>query len=153
MLSGATVSGRMAVQRNVMRGLVLGGVALTLGACSSFSGGNEKPVDPNIYPANYKTEILNTLRQTLSDPVHVRGGLISGPVLTPIDKNQRYTACVRFEERDIYSKQYSQPKDYIAYFYGGHLNQLVKAPGDECAKAAYMPFPEVEKMCLAKKCE
>jgi hypothetical protein len=127
-------------------------IVVPLAACSSV-GGKLEQVNPNIYPTAYKPEIVNTLRQTLADPVHVRGGLISEPALSPVGKDQRYMACVRFQERDLYSKQYPAPEERIAYFYGGHLNQLVKATEDECAKAAYRPFPEVEKMCLAKKCE
>lgn len=125
---------------------------MVLTACSSDSG-KLVVIDPNIYPTAYKQEIVDTLRHTLADPIHVRGGLISEPALSSVDKDQRYTACVQFQERDIYSKQYSAPENRIAYFYAGHLNQLVKPTGNECARAVYRPFPEVEKMCLAKKCE
>jgi hypothetical protein len=134
------------------RAALVAAFAITSAGCSS-DGGKLEQVNPNVYPTAYKQEIINTLRQTLSDPVHVRGGLISEPALSPTGKDQRYTACVRFQERDIYSKQYPAPEDRIAYFYGGHLNQIVKATEDQCAKAAYRPFPEVEKMCLAKGCE
>ena len=40
-------------------------------------------------------------------------------------------------------------KDRIAYFFGGHLNQLIEASTEQCGNAAYKPFPELEKLCLA----
>jgi hypothetical protein len=42
--------------------------------------------------------------------------------------------------------------DYVAYFYAGDITQFVKATGDVCAGAAYQPFPDLEKLCLAQKC-
>lgn len=124
--------------------------ALALGACSSDS--KVVTVNPNIYPAQYKQEIVATLRSVLNDPTHVRNALISDPALTPVDKDQRYTVCVQLTERDPYSQQYAAPQTRIAYFFAGHLNQFVKANDDQCAKAAYKPFPEAEKLCLVKKC-
>ena len=50
------------------------------------------------------------------------------------------------------SRQYTGSTDRIAYFYGGHLNQLVEATKEQCGNAAYQPFPELEKICLAVKC-
>ena len=43
-------------------------------------------------------------------------------------------------------------KERIAYFYAGHLNQLVVATPEQCAGVAYKPWPELEKYCLAKNC-
>jgi hypothetical protein len=125
---------------------LIGGV---LAACSS-----SKPVaiDPNLAPTNYKAEILATLSRTLADPTNVRDAFISDPVLTPIGNDQRYTACVRYNARDA-SRQYAGSVDRIAYFYGGHLNQLVIATKEQCGNAAYKPFPELEKLCQATKCE
>ena len=122
--------------------------AMALAACSTKT----PEIDPNMFPANYKKEILDTLTHTLDDPTNVRDAFISDPVLTPIDKDQRYTACVRFNARDL-RRQYVGSRDRIAYFYGGSLNQLVEASPEQCGNAAYKPFPELEKLCQAKKCE
>lgn len=137
--------------RNAAGASLLSVLMLALTACSSDT--NKGPaVNPNIYPTKYKQQIIATLRRILSDPTHVRNGLISDPALTPVNKEQRYTVCVRYIERDLFSKQYGEPETRIAYFYGGQLNQLVKAKDDQCANAAFKPFPEVEKLCLADKC-
>ena len=123
--------------------------AMVLAACSSSK---EVPVDPNIFPANYKKEVLDTLSTTLIDPTNIRNAFISDPALTMVDKDQRYTACIRFTPRD-YARNYGPSVDRIAYFYGGHLNQLVPATPEQCGKAAYKPFPELERLCKSEnKC-
>ena len=123
--------------------------AMALAGCSS--SGKTPEEDPNIFPSSYKDEISLTLTNTLEDPTNVRGAFISDPVLRTIGKDQRYTVCVRFDSRDA-NKQYMGSKDRVAYFYGGHLNQLVEASKEQCGSAAYKPFPELEKLCQARKC-
>ena len=124
-------------------------VAGALAGCASDSKG--PAVDPNIVPSNYREEVLDTLRQTLDDPTNVRDAFLSAPTLTMVGKDQRYTSCVRYNARDV-NRQYTGSKDRIAYFYNGHLNQLVDATKEQCGNAAYMPFPELERLCLGKKC-
>jgi hypothetical protein len=127
--------------------------ALALAGCSSTGYvGKPKPVEPNVYPADYRKEIIDTITPVLSDPTNVRGAFISDPVLTTVGTDQRYTVCIRADVRNL-ARQYTGSKDRIAYFYGGHLNQLVEATPEQCGKAVYKPFPELEKLCLAKKCE
>ncbi len=122
-----------------------------LAACSSFGSSKVVEVDPNLFPTDYKQEILNTMTQTLEDPTNVRAAYLSDPVLAPVGKDQRYTACVRYNGRNA-AMHYKGSQDRIAYFYAGHLNQLVEATPEQCGQAAYKPFPELEKLCLAKKC-
>ena len=137
--------------RNAVGASLLSVLMLAVAACSSNSD-KAPAVNPNLYPAKYKQQIVATLRRILSDPTHVRNGLISDPVLTQVNSDQRYTACVRYTERDFQTRQYGEPETRVAYFYGGDLNQLVKAKDDQCVNAAYKPFPEVEKLCLVEKC-
>jgi hypothetical protein len=123
-------------------------IAMVLAACSSSQ--TPEP-NPNIVPTGYKQEILNSLMSSLDDPTNLRDAYISDPVLTSTGSNQRYTACVRFNARDA-DHRYTGSTDRIAYFYAGHLNQLVEASKEQCGNAAYKPFPELEKLCLANKC-
>jgi hypothetical protein len=124
-------------------------LALSLAGCSSSSKQPEE--NPNQFPADYKNEILNTMSATLEDPTNVRSAYISEPVLRPAGKDERYVVCVRSDSRNA-NKHYTGSKDRIGYFYGGHLNQLVEAAKEQCGNAAYKPFPELEKLCQAKKC-
>ena len=128
-------------------------IAIAGGLLAACGSKDIKPqdLDPNILPANYKQEIIGVLQRTLVDPTNVRDAFVSPPVLTQVGSDQRYTACVRYNARD-YNRNYAGSKERVAYFYGGHLNQLVEAQAGQCAKAAYAPFPELEKMCLAEKC-
>ena len=128
---------------------VMATVAAALAACSTAK---EKPVDPNLFPTGYKQEILATMTGMLTDPTNVRDAFISDPALAPVDKDQRYSVCVRYNARDV-SRHYMGSTDRIGYFYGGHLNQLIEASSGQCASAAYKPFPELEKLCQATKCE
>jgi hypothetical protein len=128
-------------------------MALALSACSSGDYfGKPKEVDPNIFPTRYQQEILTTITHVLPDPTGVRGAYITEPVLVPVGKDQRYAVCVRANARDQ-AHNYGGSKDRIAYFYGGHLNQLVEATPEQCGKAAYKPFPDLEKLCLGKSCK
>ena len=74
------------------------------------------------------------------------------PALVPVGKDSRYAVCIRSNSRD-YHRNYPGSQDRIAYFYGGHLNQLVDATKEQCGNAAYKPYPELEKLCLSEhKC-
>jgi len=129
---------------------LLSGVLLVIAACSS-SKKAEPEENPNVFPSNYKNEILNTLTTSLDDPTNVRDAYISEPVLRRAGNDERYVVCIRSDSRDV-SKIYTGSKDRIAYFYAGHLNQLVDATKEQCGSAAYKPFPELEKLCQARKC-
>ena len=82
---------------------------------------------------------------------NVRGAFISEPVLRQAGKEERYVVCVRSDSRNA-NQHYTGSTDRIGSFYAGHLNQLIDATKEQCGNAAYKPFPELEKLCQAKKC-
>jgi hypothetical protein len=125
-------------------------LAVGLTGCSG-SGSKQPEENPNVFPADYKNEILLTMTSTLDDPTNVRGAFISEPALRQAGKEERYVVCVRSDSRNA-NKQYTGSMDRIGYFYAGHLNQLIDATKEQCGNAAYKPFPELEKLCQAKKC-
>jgi hypothetical protein len=127
-------------------------MVVAAGALAACSSSKEVPDDPNIFPSQYKQEIADTLSRTLIDPTNIRDAFVSDPVLTPLGKDQRYSACVRYKARDA-SRQYTGSTDRIAYFFGGHLNQLVEATKEQCGNAAYKPYPELQALCQSEhKC-
>ena len=124
--------------------------AVALGACSAMEG-KGPAVDPNIFPSDWQNEIINTLTGSLDDPNAIRQASVTEPALKAAGTEQRYVVCTRFDARDI-NGQYTGAQERIAYFYAGHLNQMVRANSGQCAGAPYRPWPELEKFCLAKKC-
>jgi hypothetical protein len=131
------------------RGILLLAAAAALAACS---GNKDVAVDPNVVPTEYRRELLFTLQKVLDYPTNVRDAAISEPALRSTGQNQRYSVCVRENSRDS-SGQYKGVKEHIGWFYGGQLNQLIDAAPGQCAGAAYRPWPELEKLCQAAKCE
>lgn len=129
---------------------LLSALAMGLIGCSS-SNSKQPEENPNVFPADYKNEILLTMTNTLEDPTNIRDAFISEPVLRQAGKEERYVICVRSDSRNA-NKHYTGSKDRIGYFYAGHLTQLVEASKEQCGSAAYKPFPELEKLCQAKKC-
>ncbi len=130
-------------------GILLLAVAATLAACS---GNKEVAVDPNLVPTDYRREILFTFQTSLDHPTNVRDAAISDPALRSVGQEQRYSVCVRENSRDE-AGEYRGVKEHIGWFYGGRLNQLVDAAPGQCAGAVYRPWPELEKLCQATKCE
>ena len=82
----------------------------TLAVAGCSSNGKAPEEDPNVFPASYKDEILNTLTNLLEDPTNVRNAYISDPVLRAVGKDQRYTVCVRSDSRNA-NKEYMGSKD------------------------------------------
>ena len=132
----------------IVAGVAAGICALGLAACSTSSK-NAEP-DPNIFPKDYKLELMNELQRTLDDPTNIRDAYVTEPFLTQASREQRYAVCVRSNSRNI-NREYTGSKDRIGYFYAGHLNQLIEATPEQCGKAAYKPWPELQKICFSEK--
>jgi hypothetical protein len=138
--------------RNTAGALLFSTLALALAACSS-SGGDAVTVNPNIFPTQYKAEIIATLRPMFAknDTSSVTGAQISPPVLTPVDKDQRYSLCIHYTAHG--GSGYAGTATRRAYFFGGHLNQLIPVSDDTCAGVAYQPFNELNRICVGEACE
>jgi hypothetical protein len=128
---------------------LLSALAVGLAACS-----NDKitTVDPNLPPARYKDEILDTLRTVFdkNETQTVSNAMISDLALRQIGSDQRYTVCMRYTAHGTYNVTANAER--IALFYGGHLNQLIEATKEQCGNVPYKPFPELNAVCLGKGC-
>lgn len=129
---------------------LLSALAACLVACSSDKKQAEE--NPNVFPADYKNEILVTLTNTLDDPTNIRSASVTDPFVRVAGKEERYLVCMRFDARNL-NRHYTGITERVAIFYGGHLNQIVDATKEQCGNGAYKPFAELEKLCQAKKCE
>jgi hypothetical protein len=125
-------------------------IALLLGACS-HQDVDDVTSSPgaNIYPANYKTDILAAMHAYLNDPTGVRDAALAPPELKPATMSMpaRYVACLRFNAKKN-ANGYAGPKEIAALFGGGRFDQFVDNPSTKelCAAAAYAPFPELEQL-------
>ena len=113
-------------------------MALALAGCSGFGGPKKDaaPVDPNAYPANYRKQLVDFLRQSLTNRAEFRGAFVSQPVLMPIGDSQRYMVCVQFHG-------YNQVKTKVAIYFAAMISQFVDATPEQCGSMAYTPFTEL----------
>jgi hypothetical protein len=102
---------------------------------------------PNVYPQNYKSEIVALMRSYLNDPTGVRDAFVSEPVPRTIDGGERHVVCVRYNAKKS-GGQYAGSKDSLVLFRGGRLDRIVdnELARAECKGASYAAFPELQKM-------
>jgi hypothetical protein len=128
--------------------------ALVLGGCASDDVGPSKAElkaqwdAQNVFPQNYKSDLIAFLRTYINDPSHIRGAAVSQPQLRSVGPGDRYVACVRYDARKD-GGQYAGSKDGAASFVSGKLDRYFDVPRevrDLCKDAAYGPFPELERL-------
>jgi len=109
----------MKPQQKTARALLacyLAALLATSAGCSQF--GKPEQVEPNIYPANYKADLLAYLRKNPDDLVNA-----SATYMRIDGQNGR--------------------KEKFVVFFSGLINQFVDATTEQCGAAAYQPFPEL----------
>jgi hypothetical protein len=133
--------------------VLLGMSAILLGGCSGLGIGGSKnaapAVDPNLFPADYKPDLLAMLQTYLVDPTNIRDAYITEPVLKPVGSDQRYVVCVRYDAKDG-SGRYMGRKDKMVFYFAGKRNQFVDATKDYCGDAVFQPFPELQSLTRPK---
>jgi hypothetical protein len=139
-----------------MRGALLAALAGTamLGACSTPDLG-PTPAElkarweaQNVYPQDYKADLIAFLRTYLNDPTHVHAAGVTQPALKDVGQGQRYVACLRYNARDIGGK-YAGPKEGAAVYVSAKLDRFIdvqRVVKEICKGAVYAPFPELEKL-------
>lgn len=140
--------------------LLTAALAVALAGCGSGRSREERDARINVYPDNYRADLLAALHTYVSDPTNIRDGYVSEPTIRPIGRQNRYTACVRFNARNS-DGRYVGSKDVLAVFVAGRFDQFIDAaaqPGpanqasptalvkELCATAEYRRFPELEAM-------
>ncbi len=143
--------------------LLIIGLAMTLASCSSVRSREEREEREariNVYPENYRADLLAALHTYVSDPTHIRDAFVSEPALKPVGRQNRYAACVRFNARNS-DGRYVGSKDVLAIFVAGRFDQFIDTsvqlgPTNEpnrsavakelCDTAEYRRFPELEAL-------
>ncbi len=120
-------------------GMVILLASLSVTGCSGLGGRKAAPpVDPNAYPANYRSEIVSLLTTTLTDPGDFQGALIAPPTMRPVPdgREQHYVVCLQLNG-------HNETKNKVVIYLDGSPNEFVDATPEECTGAAYQPFPEL----------
>jgi hypothetical protein len=147
------------VRRGPLGVLLIIGLALPLAGCGSGRSREEREARINVYPDNYRADLLAALHTYVSDPTGIRDAYVSDPTISPIGRQNRYAACVRFNARNS-SGRYVGTRDVLAVFVAGRFDQFIDAstpfgPANEanptfvkelCGTAEYRRFPELEAM-------
>ena len=141
-------------------------LAIPLADCAG-NGHARSDERANVYPDNYKTELLGFLHTYINDPTQIRDAAIAEPVLRPVSGNPdrgnspldklsrsfergtgpqvRYIVCVRFNAKDR-DGRYTGPKQGMAIFTGGRFERFNEQRQGPCDQADYKPFPELEAL-------
>lgn len=128
-----------------LRLLLFTALAVAFAGCSTFNKDPGPPPEPNVLPTNYRAHLLDFLQVQLTDPIGVREAFISEPRLQPVGTETRYVICVRYNSKDGYGR-YTGVRDYVGIYFHGSLTQFIPAAPQQCAGAAYVPFPELERL-------
>ncbi|MGH6727205.1 MAG: hypothetical protein ACREB8_11760, partial [Pseudolabrys sp.] len=102
----------------------------------------------NVFPQNYKTDLMAFLRTYLNDPTHIQGAAVSQPQLKTVGPGERYIACVRYNARKS-GGRYAGAKEGVAVYVSGKLDRFFDGPGEvreACKDAVLAPFPELETL-------
>ena len=129
--------------RRRLAGLLFG-LMLVLDACADPRRVADDS-ELNVYPANYKAEILAAMHAYLNDPTGIREPAVSEPAVKSIGNSNRYLVCVRFNGKRRGS-EYAGVKDIGALFIAGRFDRFIDSVHEQCAGAAYAPFPELGRL-------
>ena len=147
----------------LVAGLETALIAVTLAGCGAERARQERlerEESLNVYPGNYRADLVAALHAYLSYPANVHDAWVAEPAVTQLGQQQRkrYAACVRFNARNS-DGRYAGSKDVLAVFASGRFDQLIEPPVDPesqgtatsfvkelCDKAEYKRFPELEAM-------
>jgi hypothetical protein len=121
--------------RNILAILTVASTA----ACASMNPWREpEKVDPNLFPADYKADLVRLVRKSVDNPKDIRDGFVSDPALKQFSSDSRYVVCVRYSDG-----HHDAPQEKMAIYFGGNPSQFIDAVPDKCAASAYKPFPEL----------
>jgi hypothetical protein len=143
------------MEKRMAAWLLTGLAAAVLAGCATEIGPTPAELKSrwdaeNIYPQNYRQDLLAFLRTYLNDPTQVRAATVSQPQLKFIGPGDRYVSCVRFNARNLDGK-YVGSKDGAATFVSGKLERFFDTPRELrerelCKDAVFAPFPELERL-------
>lgn len=136
------------VRRSILACFAATVMAAALAACAAVERGQlreERDKRANVYPQNYKSDLLAYLRVYLNDPTNVRDAYVAEPAIKNVGFGNRYVVCVRFNAKNSEGR-YLGSKEGMAIFAEGRLDQFSNRAREQCSQADYKPFPELEAL-------
>lgn len=115
------------------------------GGSDSLSYTADRGVEDQIYPKNYRPELLAFLRTYLNDPRGVRDATIADPAQKKVGGRLRYVVCVRFNARGT-DGGYAGVKQRAAMYIDGRFDRMIEDADELCDGTTYAAFPELEKL-------
>jgi len=123
--------------------------AAALGGCGTDHAREMREERAAVFPANYRADLIAFMRTYLNDPANVRDAYIAEPTMKPIGSHDQYVVCVRYNARNTDGRCIGS-KDGMALFDGGRFDHMIDQFNsrvvNQCADAAYKPFPELEAL-------
>lgn len=135
--------------------VLLAAIALSGCGSSMFNGlnvfGGSKAAQPtetvnaDIYPANYRAQLVLLLRKVLTNRADYENALIAPPVLKPVpdSKNLHYVVCVQLNGNFV-------QKNKMAIYLAGQPTEYIDSTPQQCGDAAYQPFTELARAVPTK---
>ena len=128
-------------------------LAVSLGACGHHPPDATTESEINIYPTNYKSDILGAMHAYLNNPTGIRDAAISDPALKTVANVTRYMVCVKFDAKKNSGNDYAGSRQIAAVFQVGKFDRFVDSTNaketnakDLCTGVTYAPFPELQKL-------
>jgi hypothetical protein len=146
--------GLLASSRGCRNAARLAFLALAAGLavnCSGSGNKNDPVIEANVAPADYRTQITETIQRMLDDPTGIRDAFVTEPALRQSGADTRYISCLRYNAKNR-DGAYMGSRDRAAFFYNGRVTTIADAPPELCRNAPYQPFPELEKLCREIVC-
>ena len=100
----------------------------------------------NVYPANYKSDILGAMHAYLDNPTGIREAAIGEPALKTKAAPPATWSVVRFNGKKGRGNEYAGAREIAAEFMVGRFNQFIENIKDLCAGTTYTPFPELQNL-------
>jgi hypothetical protein len=164
-------------QADCRRLLLLAAGAVAAAALTDCAGHGRPSSDEhlNVYPANYKSELLGFLHSYINDPTQIRDAAIADPVVRPVNlaaqergggprdrgggsaergadlfnpgggAKERYVVCVRYNAKDR-DGRYAGIRQGMAVYAGGRFDRFLDHARGACEQAEFKPFPELETL-------
>ena len=101
-------------------------------------GQSPEKAGPNIYPVNYKTDLLAYVRLHPGDMESAREADIAPPALIQFGAESRYVVCLRASGQGWRTEK-------MAVYFSGEIIHFLDAKS-QCNAAAYQSFPELPGM-------